>query len=140
MRCPSIVVVNWGVLVDAGLLGPPVEAGAPMVHQFPHVALRHAVAPLDAGQLVGPADRGQALRQIVQILLGDLDPERLDVAVVSAHDEGFPQQLDDAAHALVDIIRTASRAMARDRSRDSTRGALVAGDCERSTGVRTPSR
>jgi hypothetical protein len=59
--------------VPGRLLRPPVEAGAPVLGQLPHVAGRDAVGPADAGQLVGPAGGGQPPAQILEVGVRDVD-------------------------------------------------------------------
>jgi hypothetical protein len=75
------------VLVEPGLLGAPVVAALPVPGELPQVAERHATAPADTGQLVGPAGAGQPVGQVVQLGLGNLDPERVDA--VASHASPF---------------------------------------------------
>src|SRR4029453_16400473 len=69
------------VLVEAGFLLAPVVAVGPVAGQLLQVGERHAAAPADAGQLVGPAGAAQPVAQVVQVGLGDVDPERPDCGV-----------------------------------------------------------
>jgi hypothetical protein len=68
-------------LVEPRLVPPPVVGGAPVLGQLPQVGERHAVAPADARQLVGPAGAGEAVPQIVQVGLWDVDAEGPDLGV-----------------------------------------------------------
>ena len=70
-----------GELVQPGLLGPPVVLGAPVGGQVVQVAKRYPGFPAGAGQLVGPAGAGEPVSQVVQVGLGDVDPERPDLGV-----------------------------------------------------------
>ena len=71
-------------LVEPSLVSAPVIAGAPVRGQLLQVPQRHPPAPADAGQLVGPAGAGQAVAQVVQVGLGDGDPEGPDRGVGAA--------------------------------------------------------
>src|SRR5918993_562601 len=74
--------------------GPPVVAGLPVLDQVLHVVERDAVLParrdgtrlhpspaLLGRKLVGPAGAGQTIVQVVEVGLGDVDPERPDLGV-----------------------------------------------------------
>jgi hypothetical protein len=75
MEWPWIVVVK-GEAVQVHLGGAPVVGRTPVVGQALQVAERDSAAPADAGQLFGPARSGQAVAQIVEVGLGDVDAER----------------------------------------------------------------
>jgi hypothetical protein len=47
--------------------------------ELAQVAHRHAAAPPDAGQLVGPPGGGEAGAVVVEPVLGDVDAERTDL-------------------------------------------------------------
>jgi hypothetical protein len=64
-----------GVLVELGFVLAPVIAGPPVVGQVLEVVEGDAAGPAEAGELVGPAGPGQSLVEVVQVGLGDLDPE-----------------------------------------------------------------
>jgi hypothetical protein len=90
LRGPNMQEVHAGtvdgggelrVLVELGLVLAPVVAVAPVGGELLEVAERHAAAPADVGQLVGPAGTVQPLAQVVQVGLGDVDPERPDLGV-----------------------------------------------------------
>jgi hypothetical protein len=66
-------------LVELRLLFAPVVAVLPVLGKLFQVPERHAPAPTDAGQLSRPAGASQALPQIFEIVLRDLDPERADL-------------------------------------------------------------
>ena len=70
MFWPSIVVVNCGYAFSLASHAAPVVARAPVLGQLLDVVERHAVAPPDAGQLVGPAGAGEPVAQVVQVGLG----------------------------------------------------------------------
>jgi hypothetical protein len=65
-------------LVEPPLVRAPVVAAAPVRGELAEVAGCDAVVPAGAGQLVGPAGRVQPAVQLVQVRLGDGDPEGLD--------------------------------------------------------------
>ena len=66
------------VRVEFGLLGAPVEAVGPVIGELPQVFDRHAALPRCAGQLFGPARRGQPALQIGQVVVGYRDAEGLE--------------------------------------------------------------
>src|SRR4029453_17993467 len=68
-----------GEPVEPGLLLAPVVAVGPVGGQRFQVAARPPAGPADPGQLVGPAGAVQPLAQVVQVGLGDVDPERPDL-------------------------------------------------------------
>ena len=68
-------------LVEPGLLLAPVVAVGPVGGQLLEVTEGDAAGPPDAGQLVGPAGAVQPVAQVVQVGLGDVDPERPDRGV-----------------------------------------------------------
>ena len=63
------------VRVDARLLRAPVVPGAPVVDELADVVARNAVAPVHARQLVRPADAAEAVGEVVEVALGDVDLE-----------------------------------------------------------------
>src|SRR5207244_13069132 len=65
--------------VEALFLGAPVELRAPVVAQVLQVEEVGAVVPARARDLIGPARARQALAQVVELRLGNLDAERRDV-------------------------------------------------------------
>jgi hypothetical protein len=64
------------VPVDGGLGGTPVVVVLPVVGELLEVVHRHAAVPAGVGQVVGPACAGQPLLEVVEVGLGDVDPER----------------------------------------------------------------
>jgi hypothetical protein len=60
-------------LVQAGLVFPPVVAGAPVLDQLDEVVLVDPVRPADPRKFVGPAGTGQPVAQFVEIGLRDVD-------------------------------------------------------------------
>ena len=66
------------VPVDAGLLGPPVEPGSPVLGQLAQVRHGNSLGPLGARQGVRPPGVGQPRVQVVEGGLGNLDAERPD--------------------------------------------------------------
>jgi hypothetical protein len=62
--------------VQLRLPRPPVEAAAPVVGQLAQLLDRHAPAPAVAGQLGRPPGTGQTVAQVVEVGVGDVDPER----------------------------------------------------------------
>ena len=68
--------VNVGTEVIEGVkeffLLPPVKRGAPVLHQFLNVGQVGTVAPVRAGDFVGPAGAGQPFPQVVQYGVGDM--------------------------------------------------------------------
>jgi hypothetical protein len=68
-----------GELVQARLVRPPVVGGEPVLDQLPQVGERDAVLPAGGGQLLRPAGEGQAVAQVVELGLRDLDPQGPDV-------------------------------------------------------------
>jgi hypothetical protein len=82
-------------LVQHRLLLAPVEAVGPVAGQLLEVVEGHPPAPADAGQLGGPAGAGQPLAQVVQVLVGNGDPERPDLGVARVgHGEPPPTRTD----------------------------------------------
>jgi hypothetical protein len=65
------------VPVEPGLVHTPVVAGSPVVGQFPQVADGHAPAPAGVRELAGPAGGGDPPVQVVQVVLCDVDVERV---------------------------------------------------------------
>jgi hypothetical protein len=70
-----------GVLVEPGLVLAPVVAAAPVFGQVLEVPEGDPAGSAGVGELVGPAGSGQPLLEVVQVGLGDLDPERSQVAI-----------------------------------------------------------
>src|SRR4029450_6085600 len=68
-----------GVLVEPGLVLAPVVGAAPVFGQLPQVPDRHPAAPAEHWELVGPAGPGEAVVQVVQVGLGDVDAEGSDL-------------------------------------------------------------
>ena len=66
-------------LVQPGLLGPPVEAVGPVAGQVLQVVQRDAASPVVAGGMLRPAGAGDPVLQVVEVGLGDVDPERADL-------------------------------------------------------------
>ena len=71
-------------LVDPGLLGAPVERGAPPLGESLEVVERHALAPALARQGVGPARARESIVEIVEVGLRDVDAERADARIERA--------------------------------------------------------
>ena len=65
-------------LVQPPLLGPPVVLVAPVDDKLTEVGQVGAVVPIGAGELVGKPRASQALLQVCQLALRDLDPEGHD--------------------------------------------------------------
>ena len=65
-------------LVDGLLLRPPVELILPVVAKLSHVVQVGAVVPASTCNLVRPAGAGEAVGEIVEDRLGDVDGEGLD--------------------------------------------------------------
>jgi hypothetical protein len=65
--------------VDRALLRAPVEPGLPVAHELAHVAEARAVVPARALDLVRPARAREALAEVVEHGLRDVDGERSDV-------------------------------------------------------------
>jgi hypothetical protein len=70
-----------GELVEPGLLLGPVVAVGPVPGQLFQVAEGHPAGPADAGQLIRPAGAGKPVTEVVQVGLGDVDPEGSDLGV-----------------------------------------------------------
>jgi hypothetical protein len=70
-----------GEPVELGLLRSPVVAGSPIRDQLLQVADRHAGGPVDAGELDGPPGPVEPVLQVVEVGLGNLDPEGPDVVL-----------------------------------------------------------
>ena len=64
--------------VERRLVLPPVVLGSPILGQVLQVPERHAPAPPGVGRLVGPTGAGEPLLEIVDVPLGNFDPERTD--------------------------------------------------------------
>src|SRR5687768_15135976 len=69
------------VIVDASLVPAPVPAIEPVLDELLHVRKWDAVLPAGVGKLVGPARSRQALAQIVEVGLRDVDAKRSDLGV-----------------------------------------------------------
>jgi hypothetical protein len=88
-----------GELVEPALLGPPVVTVDPVPGQTLDIVEWYPVFPagedgtwpafaavhLVEGQLIGPTGPGDAVEQVVEIFLGDVDGEGLD----GGHDVSF---------------------------------------------------
>ena len=75
--------------VEPRFLGAPVEAVLPVGDEFGEVGLADAVVPAGAGEFAGPAGFGEAVVQLVEVRLGDVDAERI-------HDRSLPRTEDSA--------------------------------------------
>jgi hypothetical protein len=75
-------------LVEPGLVRTPVVAGAPVLGQPLHRAQRHAVAGARPGHLVRPPGGGQALGEVVEVALRDVDAERPDLLALAWEERG----------------------------------------------------
>src|SRR5215471_3476727 len=64
--------------VELRLGGAPVISGAPVAGEFRQIAQRGAAGPPGAWQLAWPAGGGEPFVQVVDVGLGDLDPEGPD--------------------------------------------------------------
>jgi hypothetical protein len=87
------------VLVQPRLVLAPVVAVTPVGGQLLEIVERHPAAPADPGQLVGPAGTGQPVAQVVEVGLGDVDPERPDPGVgrvAAGHGSSSPCALRSA--------------------------------------------
>ena len=79
MRWPSISVVNWGYWLSCASWRAPVVPRAPVLGELLEVVQRYAAGPLHAGQLAGPAGVGEPVVQVVEVGLGNLDAEGVDL-------------------------------------------------------------
>ena len=79
MSRPSISVMNWGNPFNARLVRAPVVPVAPMLGQILEVGHRHPRLHPSPGSCAGPPGAGQPVAQVVQVRLGDVDTERLDL-------------------------------------------------------------
>ena len=70
-----------GEPVEPRFVRSPVVVGAPVLGQLLQVSERHAPAPSHARQLVGPAGAGEPVPQVIEVRLGDVDPEGPDLGV-----------------------------------------------------------
>ena len=66
-------------LVQPGLLGAPVEAVGPVAGQVLQVVQGYAAGPVVAGRVLRPAGPGDPVVQVVEVGLGDVDPEGADL-------------------------------------------------------------
>ena len=85
-----------GEPVQHRLVRPPVVLRAPILGQLLQVSERHAPAPAHSRGSRGPAGTGEPIPQVVDIRLGYLDPEGLDLAVGAirtGHGSGLPSAL-----------------------------------------------
>ena len=78
MSSPSISVMKFGQGVQPRLALAPVVLGRPVAREVLHERERHALRVVLDGLLLGPARRGDARPQVLEIRLGDLDRERAD--------------------------------------------------------------
>jgi hypothetical protein len=76
--------------VEPGLLLAPVVGGGPVGGQVAQVADGDAVAPADAGRLVGPAGARQPVAQVVQVGRGNVELEGPDRGVGLVDHEQLP--------------------------------------------------
>src|SRR6266498_3445322 len=70
-RCtfaPSTTVVNWGKWFNR-------VSAAPVIGQFLEVSQRHAPAPADTRQLIGPPGVGEPAVEVVEVGLRNLNTE-----------------------------------------------------------------
>lgn len=65
--------------IAGGFGGTPVEPGAPVVGEATQVGGGQAVGPGGFGQVLGPAGAGEAVVQVVEVGLRNVDPEGVDV-------------------------------------------------------------
>jgi hypothetical protein len=96
-------------LVEPGLGRPPVVLVPPVPDQLPQVVRRYAVRPSHPGQLVGPAGAVEAVVEVVEVALRDVDEERMETAAAVGgrrrHGRDaracseFPRLRPDALHA-----------------------------------------
>ena len=68
-----------GVVVEVFFVGAPVVLGAPVVGEFFEVGAGDAVAPVGVGEFVGPAGGVEPAVEVVEVGLGDVEVEGLDV-------------------------------------------------------------
>ena len=66
-------------LVQSGLLDSPVEPVGPVAGQVLQVVQRHAAGPVVVGRVLRPAGAGNPVVQVVEVGLGDVDPEGTDL-------------------------------------------------------------
>ena len=65
-------------LVEVRLVRSPVVTGAPVFGEFFEPRQRETVVPAGVGELVGPAGPGEAVVEVVDIGLGDVDLQVVD--------------------------------------------------------------
>ena len=66
------------IAIDLPLAGPPVEAVGPIGQQIVQVVQVRALAPGGSGRRVRPARTPDARTEVVELLVGDVDGERVD--------------------------------------------------------------
>ncbi len=74
-----------GELVHARLLRAPVEPGPPVLDGLGEIAVRDAVLPTVVGRGLRQPGPREAVPQVGQVRLGDLDPERCNRALWLGH-------------------------------------------------------
>src|SRR6202030_2821186 len=81
-------VLRLGVQPRLG--GPPVESAAPVLGELAQVGNGYAALPVSPGQAGRAAGPWQAVGQVVQVCLRDVDPELTDAGCGRAgHCEGL---------------------------------------------------
>jgi hypothetical protein len=68
-----------GELVELTLVLAPVVRRTPVLGQLLQIVQRDTTFPADAGYLARPPGAGQPLGQVVQVSLGDVNPEGPDL-------------------------------------------------------------
>ena len=76
-----------GIGVQPGLVRAPVEACAPVVDELANIVERNPVAPVDALELVGPTCTDEAVVQVVEDVLRNVDTDRIHGCVGHAGDD-----------------------------------------------------
>ena len=73
--------LRQGIELRLGL--PPVVVRAPVAHELLKLRELHALRPVIDRLAVGPPRRGDAPAQVDELLLGNVDAERTDCAVLA---------------------------------------------------------
>ena len=76
-----------GIGVQPRLVRAPVEARAPVVDELANIVERNPVAPVDALELVGPTCTDEAVVQVVEDVLRNVDTDRIHGCVGHAGDD-----------------------------------------------------